>query len=282
MTPYSSNDLAAALEVQLKGMDLGLFFVSMDHCPSEQLSGNDQWITTVLVVSPHVQHASLAKAMAVRLRPQQGTLRKFGGSRPRYREGILEAFSAEFAVQSGIQVFAISARESAIRNSTAHCVEQLGLGSIYKPIDNSVGTRRISVGPVVNVKTGETLSFTISENRAEMCVFIGHFVMRMRQAVHKAINSEQPTALNWDFFADKLAGGPDGDMDRFFRIILCSGSYTGRIMWGHFSESDSVETDLLADNLAGALNAIASTPDRLPNLPLCQPGGTIFHWERWQ
>ena len=70
----------------------GLYTASMDHSPSEQLSGAG-WHTTVLVLSAGVEHAQLARDIARTLRPRVGKLTKWSKAGSRYRD----MFSVELA-----------------------------------------------------------------------------------------------------------------------------------------------------------------------------------------
>ena len=54
----------------------GLFTVSMDHCPSEQLSHSD-WHTTVLILSCGIEHSDLGKKIGLILRPKTPALMKW-------------------------------------------------------------------------------------------------------------------------------------------------------------------------------------------------------------
>ncbi len=67
----------------------GLYTVSMDHCPSEQLTGED-WHTTVLVLSAAMEHADLAHRVAKRIRPDTGTLTKWTKATRAYRKRFFE------------------------------------------------------------------------------------------------------------------------------------------------------------------------------------------------
>jgi hypothetical protein len=86
--------------------------------------------------------------------------------------------------------------------------------------------------------------------------------------------------VNWNFYGDKFPGVAGDDMDLMFQVLVQQNRSKGRIVWGYFRDSDTVESDLLADNLAGALNAAV----RIGREPVVSPrtsGSGCFYWERW-
>lgn len=258
----------------------GLFIVSMDHSPSEQLTGAS-WHTTVLVLSRGLEHAAMAQSLARRLRPQTGTLAKWRDATRAYRRRFLEEFVRELA-SFPVYTFAISATESSVSCSLDHFVSELGLEAYYRRIEEPGSTRRICLGPFARASTGKTNQQVLSENRAAMCLFVAHFVLRMHRRMYEAANMDRPDDpghINWNFYGDKFPGPPGGDMDLMFQILVSLDRGTGRILWGYFKESDSVETDVLADNLAGALNDVAKRRD--PSLSFRDESEGLFYWERW-
>lgn len=286
ITSISPEALPQALAFRMnRSCENGLFAVSMDHSPSEQLTGA-KWHTTAILVSGAFRHLELARRVGARLRPDTGTLPKWVNASKTYRKNFLAILFEEFRNRPDIHIFAISAKESTISESIPHCLDELGLTPIYRYISTEDRKRQVQVGPLWRMSAPEEpITFTFSDSRADMCVFIGHFVRRMREAMFAALNLSspgQPQALNWDFFADKFPGAPNQGMDLLFQAILFSGPKLGRVQWGYFQEGDSVETDLLADNLAGALNSIAMHPHRLPNIVSAGSPETIFYWERWE
>ncbi len=278
-----SSDFIAALASKLQEIDdTGLFAVSMDHSPSEQL-GDVEHHTTVLIMSSRMAHEELANRVAARLRPSLGTLKKWSKANETYRRNFLPVLFEEWRAISDVQVFAQSATEDAIHGTREQCLNELNLRNIYAPIPEGSATPRVQIGPVYKQSAPTTpITFSLARNRADMCIFVGHFVRRVQQAMFFALNlhgSTPPTAFNWNFFADRFPGGINGNMDLFFRVILQSGPRFGRTTWGFYLEGDDQPTDLLADNLAGALDSIASHPSRLPKLD-APSRGSVFSWER--
>lgn len=258
-----------------------MFMVSMDHSPSEQL-GTGGWHTSVLISSSRVAQDELANRVAARLRPDLGTLKKWKKANDSYRRNFLATLFSCWQQVPDVQVFAQSATEAAILQSIPHCMSQMQLHGIYTPYSSESGSARVRVGPVVRRSDPTTpLVFSLSQNRADMCVFIAHFVRRVQQAMFAAINEgrSRPSELNWSFIADKFPGVLDDDMDLLFQVLVMSPPRLGRTTWGYFQEGDVQATDLLADNLAGALNAIAPNPGRLGGAPNLVSPGSKFGWE---
>lgn len=285
MQQIKPDKLTDALRIHTsKHPNDGLYIVSMDHCPSEQLTGED-WHTTVLVLSAGMEHAELARRLAQRLRPRMGTLTKWTNATGAYRRNFLKEFFKELAVYP-VCVLGLSAQESSIWKSVSHFIRELGLDGRYQRTEGHGKGAKVSLGPLVRASTGETFTPVLSEKRAAMCLFVAHFVLRMHRHMYEAVNAsspDRPSHVNWNFFGDRFPGPPDGDMALMFQILSVLDRSTGRILWGHFTEGDVVETDLLADNLAGVLNEAARMADKygLTALPCEARSEGFFYWERW-
>jgi len=169
-----------------------------------------------------MEHGQLATCVAQRLRPQKPTLMKWTKATKHYRRTFLNVFFDEFRYFPTVYSFAISAQEPTIRASVPHFIDELMPSAVYRLIESPSGKYKISLGPFVRASTGEEITITLSEKRAEMCLFIGHFVLRMHRAMFDALNaerSERPGYVNWNFYGDKFHGPPDGDMDLMFQIV---------------------------------------------------------------
>jgi hypothetical protein len=162
-----------------------------------------------------------------------------------------------------VMVFAISATESSIAASEDHFVKELGGTHCYRRhlLD---GRARVSIGPLVNARTGEQHTVELPGNQAPMVLFIAHFLRRIHQEMHLALSVREPFWVTWDFFADKPPNGPGGAFNRALSMLLGLSNSGGALRWGYFLEGDKVETDLLADNVAGLLNEIVRVPQRYP------------------
>lgn len=263
--------------------DKGLFFASMDHSPSEQLTG-DTWHTTVLVLSPGPEHSEqLAKRIAHHANPLTGNLRKWSGSNTHYRRRFRQALLQEFG-RFPVLVLAVSALEAAIAASEVHFVTELGLSAVYHC--NSVGGKEfVEIGPFTSIRNGRHRTLRLPTHQAKGLLFVCHFVRRMHLRMFEALQEPEMPAhmLNWSFYADKPPGGSGGEFNTAMGIILGNFPGLGRIQWGYFLEGDVVETDLLADNLAGLLNNTI-TRGRFDSLAFAPtpPGLGDFYWEHWQ
>lgn len=264
-----------------------LFTVSMDHSPSEQLENNDTWHTTVLVLSCGMEHSTLARKIAAEIRPSHGALKKWSGrnSEP-YRSKFSRSFCNLFPAFP-VYVFAISARGSAIRASEEHFVRELQLDTRYQKHLTKQGKRKIQLDPLLMGPEKKKYVVSLIENRGQMVLFIAHFVIRMYDAMTEAVHGTEPrplhTGIRWNFLADKFPGPPDADMDLMFNSILGLHRPRRSINWGYFIDGDCVETDLLADNLAGLLSECANEPAKSDKVLSIKRGvnGGLFYWERW-
>jgi hypothetical protein len=262
----------------------GLYIVSMDHSPSEQLTGvMEDWHTTALILSSGFEHVQLANRLAIRLNPRSKALRKWNKRSKVYQRSFLPFFLDELREFPSVYVFAISAQESDIRASTAHFISELGLENYFRRVETPDKTT-ITIGPVINASTSEEFTIALSENRALMCLFVAHFVIRMKHRMYEAANSSvNKTAghINWNFYGDKFPGPSNSDMDLMFQVLTSFDRGTGSIVWGYFKDGDTVETDLLADNLAGALSVALANPCG-PIITPSNAGSTgFFYWEKW-
>jgi len=245
--------------------------VSMDHSPSEQLSESD-WYTTVIIVSPTTEHMNLAKDIAATLRPREKNLVKWNKATKNYRRNFLDALTHNLKENPSC-VFAISAHKNAIRALFPHILLQTGLESLYKT-ETSERKKTVTFGPFYRYDTKKEEFISISENRAVMAFFIAHYFLRIYQAIRIA------TARNigWSVFMDKFPGGVGGDMALLFNCILDLSPREGNIMRGSFGESDTVETDLLADNIAGLLSTMVQ---KNRDIPKSHNMNGFIYWEKY-
>jgi hypothetical protein len=271
----NGTNLIQALHGWIKnGVVDGLYMVSMDHSPGEQLTGH-VWHTTVLVVSAALEHAELANRVGLQLRSKTSQLSKWSRTSDRHRRNFLPILMKELQQFPGVAILAISAEELTVKRALPELIFQLNLEARYCRLTD--GT--VSFGPFVRGHTGESITVQLSEKRAAMALFIAHFVKRMHQYMHEAANVDRnadPTLMNWSFYADKFPGATGSDMDLMFQILLGLDSTRGRIQWGYFKEGGKVGSDLLADNLAGALD------DSVGQLNLPLANGGLFYWEQWR
>lgn len=278
------GELVGALRAQLAQHQHNyLFTVSMDHSPSEQLE-DSIWHTSVLILSPAVEHAALARKIAAKLQRHGSQLLKWTRKGASYKTAVAKTFQAEFP-NFPIYVFGISAKGSTIRQCESHYVSELGIAGIYHKTVNHSGKPKVLIGPLFRENNPQEINVELPENRALMVLHIAHFVRRMHLSMWQAVqdNGARPTAMNWDFFADKFPGARGDGMDLAFHALLSPSRALGRILWGYFVEGDKVETDLLADNLAGAIREMQTDPAIYPELRAVTPGhnGGLYYVEHW-
>lgn len=281
MTGFDPSKLHSILRGYFAGNLLdGLFTASLDHSPTEQLVGAT-WHTSALILSEAVQHAALANDLGKIANPLSGKLTKWSRANSHYRKRFRTNFIPQLS-HHRVLVFAVSAMEATIASCEAQFVAQLGCTDRYKR--HIVGGReRVSIGPFVNGTTGEEHTVELSVNQAPMVLFVVHFLRRMHQEMHIALSVDAPTHVTWNFLADKPPNGAGGPYDRAMAMLLGLVGLGGSLRWGYFLEGDSVETDLLADNVAGLLNEVVRAPQRHPD-PLGRSDGNagFFYWEPWE
>jgi hypothetical protein len=258
----------------------GLFIASLDHSPTEQLIG-EKWHTSALILSAAVEHSALAHELGQIANPLTRRLTKWSRANSHYKKRFCAGLMSSLD-RHRVMVFAISATESSIAASEEHFVKELGGTQCYHR--HALDSRdRVSIGPFVNVRTDEKQSVNLPANQAPMVLFIAHFLRRIHQEVHLALSVFTPARITWNFFADKPPSGPGGAFDQALAMLLGLSNTRGELRWGYFLEGDTVETDLLADNLAGLLNEIIRVPQRYPEQfgETAQSAAGLFYWERW-
>lgn len=274
------STLHRSLSKYLDGHDFdGLFTASLDHSPTEQLIG-ENWHTSALILSAAVEHSALAHDLGKIANPLTRKLTKWTRANSHYRDRFCANLMSRLDGYR-VMVFAISATESSIAASEGHFVKELGGAHYYRRhlVD---GRARVSLGPFVNVRTGEQHIVELPGNQAPMVLFIAHFLRRIHQEMHAALSVHVPTWVTWNFLADKPPNGAGGAFDRALSMLLGLSTPGGTLRWGYFLEGDKVETDLLADNVAGLLNEIVRVPQRYPQFGQnAKNASGLFYWERW-
>jgi hypothetical protein len=257
----------------------GLFIASLDHSPTEQLIGK-KWHTSALILSAAVEHSALAHELGQIANPRTCRLTKWAWANSHYRERFFTSLMSGLG-RHRVMVFAISATESSIAGSEEHFIKELGGTQCYRR-HVLHGRTRVSIGPLVNAQTGEAHTIELPGNQAPMVLFIVHFLRRIHQEMHAALSVHTPAYVTWNFFADKPPNGQGGAFDRALAMLLGVYNPRGALRWGYFLEGDKVETDLLADNIAGVLNEIMRVPQRYPDIfdETAPRGAGLFYWER--
>ncbi|MCS3502284.1 hypothetical protein M2189_008206 [Bradyrhizobium japonicum] len=253
----------------------GLFVASLDHSPTEQLVG-EKWHTSALILSARVEHSALAHELGRIANPRTCKLTKWGRANPHYRKRFCSSLMSALS-RHRVMVFAVSATESSIAASEQHFIKELGGTSCYRR-DVLDGRARVSMGPFVNVRTGDQHTVELPGNQAPMVLFIAHFLRRIHQQMHVALSAQ----VTWNFFGDKPPAGAGGAFDNALAALLGLSNQAGQLRWGYFIEGDIVEIDLLADNVAGLLNEIMRVPQRYPQKFGDETRGDgLLYWERW-
>lgn len=110
-----------------------------------------------------------------------------------------------------------------------------------------------------------------------MFVWIAHFLCRCHASFFDEIRKSLPHvwALDWFFYHDKFPG--DRRSADFFNTIVRYHVPNGNIRLATFNESDVVETDLLADNLAGLFNEYARDSTAFPILEQVLRTGQVYY-----
>ena len=258
----------------------GLFVASLDHSPTEQLI-DGKWHSLALILSAELEHSALAHELGQIANPQTGKLTKWSRANSHYKQRFYANLRSRLDSHR-VMVFAISAMEPSIAASEGHFIKELGGSSYYRRhvLD---GRARVSIGPLVNARTGEEHTVELPGNQAPMVLFIAHFLRRIHQEMYVALFARAPMYVTWNFFADKPPNGPGGAFDRALAMLLGLSSPGGTLRWGYFLEGDKVETDLLADNVAGLLNEIMRVPHRYAGQfgEAAQSSAGLLYWERW-
>jgi len=256
----------------------GLFIASLDHSPTEQLIG-EKWHTSALILSAAVEHSALAHELGKIANPLTCKLTKWTRANSHYKKRFCASLMSSLD-RHRVMILAISATEQSIVASEEHFIKELGGSQFYRRhvLD---GRTRVSIGPLVNARTGEKHNVELPENQAPMVLFIVHFLTRMHQEVQVALSADTPMCVTWNFFADKPPNGAGGAFNGALEMLLGFSNPGGALRWGYFLQGDEVETDLLADNVAGLLNEIMRVPERYPRQfgEIGQNAAGLFYWE---
>jgi hypothetical protein len=281
-----SVQLLQSLRYHLASYDNdGLFEVSLDHSPSEQLVDLQSWHTSVLVISCGMRHAALARAISQEANPLTGKLAKWSKSNKHYRGRFCAALFRALDDHE-VAIMAISARGVTIATAESHLFDELCGKGHYSKINND-GKERVQFGPFMNLRTNESTCIDLPSNQAVMAIFTIHFVRRMHRMMHHALSTISPVhggMVTWNFYADKPPNGSGGNYNRLLGTLLGMQDCRGSLRWGYFSQGDEVETDLLADNVAGLLRESLAHPTRYEigtRPPDQRDAKGLFYWERW-
>jgi hypothetical protein len=185
----------------------GLFISSLDHSPTEQLIGA-KWHTSALILSAGVEHSVLAHELGQIANPLTCKLTKWTRANSHYKKRFCASLMSRLD-RHRVMVFAISAMEPSIAAGEEHFIKELGGTQCYRrhALD---GRARVSIGPLVNARTGVEHTVELPGNQAPMVLFIAHFLRRIHQEMHVALSAHAPAGVTWNFFADKPPNGAGG------------------------------------------------------------------------
>jgi len=99
--------------------------------------------------------------------------------------------------------------------------------------------------------------------QALMALFIAYHIRRIRDFMQEEMLRQFPSSpvhVWWQILSDRPPNNFDGPLSKFMHVLLAakwSDTESTKFTWGGFTEDKDVEINLLADNLAGAVNALA-------------------------
>lgn len=253
----------------------------MDHSPSEQLSNDEsKFHTTAIALSEGSEISELARDIAALLLGRRDKLKKWSNRRKAiYRPNFVKGLEAAIK-QHPVHIFAQSCKERLITKNKELVLRELHLAEMYEPfIRSSTGVPWVKIGPFTNKETKKDHYFEFPEARAVMLLWISHFLCRCHLQMFEALRGSNPDigATDWFLYIDRFPGSDDSIS--FFNTVIRPHHAPGAVGIAHFVQSDSVETDLLADNLAGFFNDISHDPALYPGTDGILASGHV-HWEK--
>jgi hypothetical protein len=253
----------------------------MDHSITELLTGHPgAWHTTAIALSEAGREVSdLANRIARGIFPRAPRLRKWSGGRGvgkrRYRLAFCRELTRHLPAAK-VYLLATSATEAAIIKARDQLIRELRIAHLSQEIVRPGGTSALRVGPFIHRESGPGHYFELSLNRALMVIWIVHFVARMHHMLRRQLQGDrvEPVAVDLFFYHDKFAGDSyDASPAMSFFQTLVSGNIShGNVRSAFFAESDKVEEDLLADNVARLLNNSREAADNLDVSPILSSG----------
>lgn len=220
--------------------------VSIDHSPSEQITNNHDYYTSVIIASmsnnsglPHDLLANRIYEEITRCSKNNVKPRKWTGSSKKYKENFINLFFNLISNYSDVYIFALTASKEAILKLQDHYIRELLLDGVFIKNNNKYNFA---------LNGGKVL--TLSENRFQYFVHFTNFFLKTYLNCIEFTNPYE----RWCVYADKFAG--DETTENLINITLLNYLKNHIILWGCFKESDTVEIDILADNIAGMLKDI--------------------------
>ena len=260
------------------------YLAFMDHSITEQLAGNPgAWHTTAIALSEGGEVSDLANRIAHGIFPKQPHLRKWSAGRGAGKQRYRLAFCRELTrhlPSAKVYLLATSATEAAIIKTRDQLIRELGIADLSQEVIGPRGNPTLRVGPFIHSKSGADHYFELPSNRAFMVIWVAHFVARMHRMLSLQLRGAQiePVVVDWFFYHDKFAGdSPNGSPAMSFFETLVSGNIShGNVTSGFFVESDKVEADMLADNVAGLFNSSREAADGVDLSSLLDSGYVYY------
>ena len=261
------------------------YLAFMDHSITEQLTGCPAaWHTTAIALSEGGEVSGLANQIAQAIYLAQPRLRKWSAGRGAGKRRYRAAFSQELARQlPSAKVFLLvtSATEATIIQTRDQLFRELAIADVSQEHPRPGANPMLRVGPFIQRQSGADHYFELPLNRALMVVWVAHFVARMHRMFGLQLQGAQPepVVVDWFFYHDKFAGdSPDASPAMSFFQTLVSGNISnGNVRSGFFVESDTVQADLLADNVAGLFNRLRETGAEDPDLSSLLGSGRVYY-----
>lgn len=257
----------------------------MDHSITEQLIGHpDAWHTTCIALSEGNEVSNLANQIAQDISPEKPHLRKWSDGRAVSKRRYHEAFSRELArhlPSAKVYLLATSATEAAITKNREQFFRELGIAGLSQELIRPSGRTILRVGPFIHKELGTEHYFELPLNRAIMVVWIAHFVARMHHMFRLQLQNDQsePVVVDWFFYHDKFAGDSPATSPatNFFQALVSGNISNGNVRSGFFTQSDTVDADLLADNLAGLFNNSCEIGSQSPEMLSILQSGCVYY-----
>jgi hypothetical protein len=257
----------------------------MDHSITEQLTGDPEaWHTTAIALSEGGEVSDLASRIAEGIFPREPRLRKWSAGRVAGKRKYRLAFSEELAKHlphAKVNLLAISATEAIISHTREQLVRELRIDDILQEIVGPRGTSTLRVGPYTHHESGAYHFFEFPLNRALMIIWVAHFVARMHRMIRLQLQGSQvdPVTVDWFFYHDKFAGDSSYSSPAmsFFQVLVSANITEGNVRSAFFVDSDKVNADLFADNVAGLLNTARQTRHEFTALSTVLSSGAVYY-----
>ena len=261
------------------------YLAFMDHSITEQLTGRPAaWRTTAIALAEGGEVSDLASRIARGIFPKQPRLRKWSAGRGAGKRRYRVAFSSELArhlPSAKIYLLATSATEATIIQTREQLIRELGIADASQEVMGPRGTSALRVGPFIHRESGADHYFELPLNRAVMVIWVAHFVARMHRMLRLQLQGAQvePVVVDWFFYHDKCAGDSSNASPAmsFFQTLVSGNISHGNVRSGFFVESDTVEADLLADNVAGLFNSSREAAADGPELSSLLGSACVYH-----